>query len=72
MSKWISVKDRLPTDGTDYESYILKSVIVCIDGKYVQACEFEAGKYPEPWQRFMMYNNENVTHWQPLPEPPKE
>lgn len=55
---WISVKDRLPEDASDV-------LIVWADG-VSEACYFD-----ETWcrdgRRLL-----SVTHWMPLPEPPKE
>ena len=69
QSEWISVKDRLPeTDGeylirkvhywTDTDGYSKMGVSV-----YVQSHE-------NPWKE--VGNLCMVTHWMPLPEPPKE
>ena len=68
--KWISVKDRLPETG--YKTM----VIVCVDGKKTAARWFErtiiSGKlvkrFKYPWD---VITCENITHWMPLPEPPK-
>ena len=54
---WISVKDRLPEDGQD--------VLVWDDGgfAYIDVRLCGTWKYG---------GNYGVTHWMPLPEPPKE
>lgn len=64
--QWISVKDRLPEPAenvlifTDYHGG-------CVDiGRYVLQ-----GNLPF-WARGGAEIKDNVTHWQPLPEPPKE
>ena len=61
MSKWISVKDRLPDENTDCIVYMQSrgSVIVC--------------KYFRSWSIVTApgFNEPLVTHWMPLPEPPK-
>ena len=57
--EWISVKDRLPVEG----SYILaysehgSGYSICV--KYYRH------------KRFWNSKGEEVTHWMPLPEPPK-
>lgn len=67
MSEWISVKDRLPELGTD---------VLCFDqleGMHVQRLEKDT-LCGTVW--FDYYdqgiNLDWVTHWMPLPEPPKE
>lgn len=77
INKWISVKDRLPDFNTD--------VLVCAVGKadwqtddYVITitkytdCKygFSITGWNDPWQYFL--SNYEITHWMPLPEPPKE
>lgn len=58
QDKWISVKDELPEDG----EYVL--------GYYYNGCDifqFNGG--------FFLINlnrNRDITHWQPLPNPPKQ
>lgn len=62
MTEWISVKDRLPEDNA------------------VVLCKCRAGIYEVlMWIGGSWYHDTNhcymkgfVTHWMPLPEPPKE
>jgi hypothetical protein len=62
--KWISVKDRLPTEGTSclafFESGIIDSVYYCQNSRFLLGLEGIESLYS------------NVTHWMPLPEPPKD
>lgn len=63
-SGWISVEDRMPE--------IFRPVIVCREkgkGKYVveQGCK-DVGD----WWKVYGTRIKTVTHWMPLPEPPKE
>lgn len=71
--EWISVKDRLPNDGV--------SVLVTVDLKHRKFVGvFFHHKHPlhdeKKWisesQPDYDYGYENVTHWMPLPEPPKQ
>ena len=71
-NQWINAKDRLPA--TDDAVLAITSgkpmTNITIDGAYVLASYFsEDGwiidEYPE-WEAV------NVTHWMPLPDPPKE
>lgn len=61
MQTWISVKDKLPEDG---------EVLCYGHGEYLVGSLYELyGKYNCEADDTMI---ENVTHWMPLPEPPKE
>jgi Protein of unknown function (DUF551) len=66
MSEWISVKDRLP--GNDAEKVLTYSIHGW--GYYVGWLETNMAN-KRIWCRFTDYLP-YVTHWQPLPEPPKE
>lgn len=77
MSEWISIKDRLPNvDKTkgDYE----RVVVIATTGKTVKPLIYERarvrGKTVRRW-RWMwdrIYDDQEITHWMPLPKPPKE
>ena len=59
-SEWISVSEKLPRRG--------RSVLLT-DGKAV----FEGGLTPSnKWLRLTAGIVEGVTHWRPMPEPPRE
>jgi hypothetical protein len=62
MSKWISVKDRLPE--------VLESVLIL----YAPTNEARNDYRMECWNwpENPVYETQFVTHWMPLPEPPKE
>jgi len=63
--KWISVKDKLP----DVDIYVLgyniswgETQVVCRKSHSLQGyCFLDSDDY-----------NVNITHWMPLPKPPKE
>lgn len=61
--KWISVEDRLPDD-----SFLEKEIIICILNRFgerrVDTKKF-LGVHSALW-------NNDITHWMPLPKPPKE
>ena len=61
MPQWISVKDRLP----EYTPMVLA---MCTDG-YELAYY---GRYGQGWTNTLGTEHLNVTHWHPLPAPPKE
>lgn len=56
---WISVKDRMPEEGVDVLVYLNRK------GADVDFVDRESGN-------FFYYDEGEVTHWRPLPEPPKE
>ena len=58
MTEWISVKDRLPPDSCEEVLTYNKS-----DGKV-------RIKWFSDWRNIKYY--EWITHWMPLPEPPKD
>ena len=65
-SKWISVDDRLPDIPRGHESSGV--VLVIADDDCQSLCTFyEDGSFCDEYQEEFT----NVTHWQPLPEPPK-
>ena len=60
---WISVKDRMPE--AQGEVLMVFMGMVCI-GWYHGDGRFETGS------GFVFFAGKAVTHWMPLPEPPKE
>lgn len=71
MDKWISVKDRLP-EGDNCVLVVVNGVLGnIIFENAVQIAEYCPG---EGWivEGFWNWKNPDVTHWQNLPEPPKE
>lgn len=61
-TKWISVKERLPEVEADILAYIG-------EGSFVVCWMTHDGYWQCP--AYLM-DKDDVTHWQPLPEPPKE
>lgn len=71
MNEWISVKDRLPEtkvdsfgDTSDYVLAYRCHPVGCVDIEYYD-------KGLNRWNGDNQYDG-HITHWQPLPEPPKE
>lgn len=70
--KWISVKDRLPDKDDLY--------LTIVSGKPQENIElietYMLGEYWHKWgwclDEYPDWEKPNVTHWMPLPEPPKE
>lgn len=61
--KWISVAERLPEQNT--------RVIGFMAWKGITAIEYQHGKWYSI-DHLQSLPNEAVTHWMPLPEPPKD
>ena len=62
--KWISVKDRLPEPWKQVLIYSLHDF--CESAVYIGV----PGKWRVTWNHEML-DADSVTHWMPLPEPPK-
>ena len=58
VQEWISVKDRFPEENT--------TVIASTDNGIVFQCLYVYDGW-DLWEG----NEVNITHWQPLPQPPK-
>lgn len=67
VSGWISVKDRLPDEETEY---------LCWFGDYYFGAFARVCRWNKIRGAFWCYSDNAkwpfVTHWMPLPEPPKE
>lgn len=78
---WISVEDRMPEIDEDvlilYESKVSPCktgyAITCLKDSFYfgsTPIPYQTPQWSEPWQYFR--ENNVITHWMPLPEPPKE
>ena len=80
--KWISVKDRLPEEDGVYLVFQKHTYGTCIavlrfakDARKVDKYDFHRGwknvwyRYDSEWGHITI---DDVTHWMPLPDPPKE
>lgn len=80
-NEWISVKDRLPNEDGKYLCYVEFTF-----GSYIDCCYFSHnleevnefifnGKQRCGWyindDDWGAVEKQNITHWMPLPEPPK-
>lgn len=65
MPRWIHVTERLPEDGSDVLAYVNNSRIT--------AANYDKGTWQDCVMGRLYLTEEGfVTHWMPLPEPPKE
>lgn len=69
VQEWISVEDRLPEEG-EYVLCVLKGFNY---GGKIQVCKFvPADKFKDkPYFEHFRNGFPSVTHWMPLPKPPK-
>ena len=69
VQEWVSVDDRLPEEG-EYVLCVLKGFNY---GGKIQTCKFvPADKFKDkPYFEHFRNGFPSVTHWMPLPEPPK-
>ena len=69
VQEWISVDDRLPKEG-EYVLCVLKGFNY---GGKIQVCKFvPADKFKDkPYFEHFRNGFPSVTHWMPIPEPPK-
>ena len=63
--RWISVKKRLPEDGQKIIAAFRNSGGWIVDQARYGNGEFDFASWAYVW-------DDNITHWMPLPEPPKE
>jgi hypothetical protein len=71
---WISVKDRLPEEHADEHSYEFEQFLCSTVWDDVRMVGFGT-RIGDDKQHFWSGNSiwdDRVTHWMPLPEPPKE
>jgi hypothetical protein len=82
MAEWISVKDRLPEEDGQYlvfqkHTYGTYTAVLRFakDARKVDKYDFHRGwenvwyRYDSEWGYLTI---DDVTHWMPLPQPPKE
>lgn len=68
--EWISVKDRLPEKGSEEWYNIVLTNQRCMTKRVVRVGYWDG--YHKRFWGFEAPSDYNVTHWMPLPEPPKE
>ncbi|MGN0996533.1 MAG: DUF551 domain-containing protein [Candidatus Ventricola sp.] len=65
--QWISVKDKNPEKSRDENDDMIPYLT------YIPGYRVGIGYYVQPFERWVRNGTfANVTHWMPMPEPPKE
>ena len=72
VDRWISCKDKMPEDNTlVLFVYVSKNGVKSVHYGYHQTLKGLGSSWAKPsggWQ----YCDDDITHWHPLPEPPKD
>lgn len=69
MAEWISVKERLPEKDEEYyrrNDCWPEYIVMIAEGIVPTTLEWDGESWSDDYDCY------NVTHWMPLPEPPKE
>lgn len=61
VQRWVPITGRLPEEN--------KKVLVCLSSKVTVVAYLRENIWYVAWNRAVL---NNITHWMPLPEPPKE
>ncbi|MEE8288950.1 MAG: DUF551 domain-containing protein [Nitrosomonadaceae bacterium] len=76
--EWISVDDKMPLEISEADKYESIRVIILYmenyegeNGNGVCVEFYTVGDKPSQWGSWSNHTG-NITHWMPLPEPPKE
>ena len=73
VQEWISVKDKLPPHNHDVLVYRPDMAMkILVDNYYGYYGEDDA-EWHEGWAKYGkdIHNNPLITHWMPMPQPPK-
>ena len=73
MPRWISVEERLPEDDANVLVYAIgnnENSCIAMTSYTHNLHGFHIEGWRSPWQYF--FYEHKITHWMPLPEPPKE
>lgn len=65
MAQWISCKEQMPEDGI--------SILICSERGTISKATYDSDMgYFYIADSELHYNELDITHWRPLPEPPKD
>lgn len=75
IDRWISVKDRLPEDDGKYMVWYKGELDICEFDVESQTFGYTYDDYDEMYSHLVCWDDgmdKDITHWMPLPEPPKD
>ena len=75
VNGWISVDERLPEDDGKYMVWYKGELDICEFDTDSQTFGYTYDDYDDMYSRLVCWDDgmdKDVTHWKPLPEPPKE
>ena len=73
VQEWIRVKDKLPPHNHDVLVYRPDMAMKILVDNYYGYYGEDDGEWYEGWAKYGkdIHNNPLITHWMPLPQPPK-
>ena len=73
VQEWISVEDKLPPYNRDVLVYRPNMAMKILVDNYYGYCGEDDAEWHEGWAKYGkdIHNNPLITHWMPLPKPPK-
>ena len=73
VQEWISVKDKLPPYNHDVLVYRPDMAMKILVDNYYEYYGEDDAEWHEGWAKYGkdIHNNPLITHWMPLPHPPK-
>ena len=73
VQEWISVDDKLPPHNHDVLVYRPDMAMKILVDNYYGYCGEDDAEWHEGWAKYGkdIHNNPLITHWMPLPQPPK-
>ena len=73
VPRWIGVEERFPEKLNGNNQIYITEEVIGFDGECAYIGQYKVYKYDGHWTFFDgNFFRDDITHWMPLPEPPKE